>query len=536
MPAQGNVEGLLNIRTKGKELADEFIEKRLVSKEKSFNDPIPRVKVPNFHQTQVKIPKANKQLKVVEANRNIIGHLLSLSTKSSQPINLEAALTYPLFPVPLSLANPDGTKRSTQKSKLLEIISPGLENSEAPSVQDISTYVLDMIAQLRMCLVGVSGTFETLAKRFVKSIPTGYKRVDIVADTYRDNSIKAGERFKRGNSEKIIIGSIKSRLPYDMSKFMLNNENKSTLIQLIFEYTIANKDDILRKLQADVIFLSNDNLTHRLTANLVEEHDDLRSNQEEADTKVILHVHHALNNVMEGKVILRNPSGDTDILVLALGLLSTKCQSRVFYNVGAGKNRMGAWLSDYHLEQLHQKALIGFHAFTGNDYVSGFFRKGKKLCWNVMVKDDQFLEAFSSLGDVWSTSESTVQTLERYVCKLYGAKKKTSTVNAARFELFSKKHSVENKVIDLSLLPPCQTSLRLHILRSNFISGMWKRTLEPVVILPNIVENGWNDVGEIEWISGETFPENVSELLLDEREDLDDEEEYGTDSESDLDE
>jgi hypothetical protein len=183
---------------------------------------------------------------------------------------------------------------------------------------------------------------------------------------------------------------------------------------------------------------------------------------------------------------------------------------------------------------LHQKALVGFHGFTENYYVSEFFRKGKKLCWNVMVKDNQFLEAFSSLGDVWSMSESMVQLLERYVCKLYGAKKKTSTVNVTRFELFSKKHSVENKVIEISLLPPCQTSLRLHILRSNFVSGMWKRTLNPVVILPNIAENGWNDFGEIEWISGETFPENVSEMLLDEHEDSPDG--YGTDRESDADE
>jgi hypothetical protein len=101
--------------------------------------------------------------------------LLSLSTKSNQPIDLEAVLKYPLFPVLLNLANPDGSKRSTQKSKLLEIISSELDNSEAPSVHEISTYVLDMIAQLRMCLVCVSGTFETLAKRFIESIPTGYK-------------------------------------------------------------------------------------------------------------------------------------------------------------------------------------------------------------------------------------------------------------------------------------------------------------------------------------------------------------------------
>jgi hypothetical protein len=49
-------------------------------------------------------------------------------------------------------------------------------------MQEMSTYVVDMIAQLRMCLTGVSGTFETLAKRFLHSLPTGYRRVDVVAE------------------------------------------------------------------------------------------------------------------------------------------------------------------------------------------------------------------------------------------------------------------------------------------------------------------------------------------------------------------
>ena len=527
VPAQGNVDDLLGIWKNGKDLADRFTKERLVSKEKSFNDPIPRVKVPTFHQTDVKLSK-NKQLKVVEANRNIIGRLLSISIKSGQPINLEASLMYPLFPFPLSLANPDGTKRSTQKSKLLEIITPKGSN-EVPLMQEMSTYVVDMIAQLRMCITGVSGTFESLAKRFLHSLPTGYRRVDVVADTYRDNSIKSGERLKRGNSDKIIIGSIKSKLPYDMTKFMLNNENKTNLIQLIFDYTVTNKDEILKRLESDVMFLSGDNITFRLTANSAGEYQDLKSNQEEADTKVILHVHHALVE-MEGKVVLRNPSGDTDILVIALGLLSEEFQNRVYYDVGSGKNRKGEWLSDYHLDEAHKQALVGFHAFTGNDYVSCFFRKGKKLCWNLMVGDEKFLEAFTSLGDGWLLSDDTMAILECYVCKLYGVRK--SSVNLTRFEIFSKKHSVENKIIDLSLLPPCQTSLRLHTLRASFISAMWKRSMEPVVELPSVKDNGWDDLGKIEWISGKPFPEDVSELLMVDSESED--EDYGTDCESDL--
>ena len=54
-----------------------------------------------------------------------------------------------------------------------------------------------MIAQLCLCITGATGTFEEMIKRFLNSLP-GYKRVDIVCDTYRNNSIKAGERKKRG--------------------------------------------------------------------------------------------------------------------------------------------------------------------------------------------------------------------------------------------------------------------------------------------------------------------------------------------------
>ena len=28
-----------------------------------------------------------------------------------------------------------------------------------------------------------------------------------------------------------------------------------------------------------------------------------------------------------------------------------------------------------------KEALIGFHAITGNDYISSFFGKGKRKCW-----------------------------------------------------------------------------------------------------------------------------------------------------------
>ena len=102
-----------------------------------------------------------------------------------KPLNLEVALLYPLFPLPLSLANPDGTKRTMQKSKLLETIplNEDDERSQPPMKSEVTAYMIDMIAHLRMCLVGCSGTFEDLTLRFLQSIAKGYERVDIIAET-----------------------------------------------------------------------------------------------------------------------------------------------------------------------------------------------------------------------------------------------------------------------------------------------------------------------------------------------------------------
>ena len=76
--------------------------------------------------------------------------------------------------------------------------------------------------------------------------------------------------------------------------FLLNDENKTSLIKLIFDYIIHEKLSVTSMLQTEVI-LSDDDECYTVTSDLVILSDDLRSNQEEADTKVILH---AMQNVL----------------------------------------------------------------------------------------------------------------------------------------------------------------------------------------------------------------------------------------------
>ena len=59
-----------------------------------------------------------------------------------------------------------------------------------------------------------------------------------------------------------------------------------------------------------------------ITKSIEIEVDELNSDQEEADTRVILHALHAITSDNNLSVKLRSPSGDTEIFVLAAALLS----------------------------------------------------------------------------------------------------------------------------------------------------------------------------------------------------------------------
>ena len=86
----------------------------------------------------------------------------------------------------------------------------------------------------------------------------------------------------------------------------------------------------------------------------------------------------SLQENLSSKVVLHSPSGDTNILILAASFLEN---SRSYIDYGNGKLRKSFWLKQINtINKNLKKPLIGFHAFTGNDYVSSLFRNGKKTC------------------------------------------------------------------------------------------------------------------------------------------------------------
>jgi hypothetical protein len=195
---------------------------------------------------------------------------------------------------------------------------------------------------------------------------------------------------------------------------------------------------------------------------------------------------------------------------------------------GSGKNRKSIWLVGLELAESRCYALIGLHAFTGNDYVSSIFKKGKDQCWKVLDNFPKFESYFQQLGTSMELSQETFCQLEEYVCFLYGVRIKS--VNEARWRIFKKKQDKEHKVTDLASLPPCKQVLQYHAKRANVVAYLWTNSIHAIITHPEIHKNGWLPSGEIYWMD-DAFPDEVETILF-EADDENEEYAIGSDVES----
>ena len=100
----------------------------------------------------------------------------------------------------------------------------------------------------------------------------------------------------------------------------------------------------------------------RITKRSCDFHLALASNQEETDTKVILHSINVIKKSELG-VALRSPSDDTDITVLAVALIDVR--NRVLFDYGNEDNRTTFWLNNTSISDEQRSAIKGFYA---NDF------------------------------------------------------------------------------------------------------------------------------------------------------------------------
>ena len=237
--------------------------------------------------------------------------------------------------------------------------------------------------------------------------------------------------------------------------------------------------------------------------------------QEEADTKIIVHVKHCLLNGFRNIIV---KTIDTDVVTLLqahLSLLDSPYEIEVDFNFGKdGKfYKINDICSRITPEQ--QLALLLFFTFTSCDITSSFFDISKSTWWNVWCQNPYITETFTKLS--WTpdkVEENDLNLIEKYVCAAYDPHNRfhTNDVNGLRFLLFTK--SCENK---LRKLPPTREALQLHILRSAYTTGwIWGVTLQPSDQIPSPVDWGWKYSKDnrfaVDWCG--TYDVNLNEYIF----------------------
>ena len=133
-----------------------------------------------------------------------------------------------------------------------------------------------------------------------------------MADSYKANTTRAA----RCEEPFTILESVKVKIQ-DTNVFLHENENKSQLIKLFFNWLIDNRRKTLNTLRTTSLYLSTEGYClKRLSISDVHSIDSLVPIHEEADFGLMVHAKYAIDS--NTQVIIRSHSGDTDIFIMTL--------------------------------------------------------------------------------------------------------------------------------------------------------------------------------------------------------------------------
>ena len=389
---------------------------------------------------------------------------------------------------PPSLSDQGNLRLPKKKSELTECLQ-ALIVPQSQMPKNLNVVIIDGAAVVNMVKPGTERTFSEYAADsfipYIRAQLSHVTRLDIVWDEYLENSSKATTRGKRGSGARQRVAA-DNKLPRNWKEFLRVDQNKQELFKFLAECVTsidAEKQVISThdKQVLSIMPISRDNIARLAPCN-----------HEEADTRMLLHAADAVQCGFT-KILLRTV--DTDVLVLAIAFVEKLQEFQgnqtielwVGFGTGAHLRYVAAHDISSKLKPQVPKALPFFHAFTGCDTVSCFYRKGKKTVMDTWKSFPEVTSAFLSLGNTPSVvDDSCMASLERFVVLLYDRTSAQTEVNGARKQLFVKKGR------QFDAIPPTRAALLEHSKRAVLQVGyIWGQALIPSPTMPNPQDWGW---------------------------------------------
>ena len=480
-----------------KKQLDEFVTKRLNTQEEEFFEPITKNKIYSI-ATEKKKAKVKKDGKIVsiDLDRQIMSRLVVIS--SSRDFDLQNLFEYELSTVPLSLFNPDGTIRKSNKSQLLKEMERDSAIEELENIEEENLTIIDFMVIVRMICTDTSKcqTFEDLSETLLNTIFSMFKygaSIDVVCDQYDVvDSIKGGERARRGQvmMQEIKIQNEQMPLPKQRSKFLSNPRNKANLANFLFTLWQEKCKERLKNGQTLILDggYTDGKKVVKVNCN---EHEVLESflcDHEEADSRIFFHVARATQTYAPRRIIIW--SIDTDVASMCPKAVHLLNLQQLFFKTGVKDKKRFILMHDVdeRVGSEISQILPLLHAATGCDSTSAFASQGKNTALKAFYDDiNNTLEIGQLLGsDPSVLPESAVQAFTRYLLYLYTGNQEYCSLSLMRKELFCRKQLMNEK------LPPTELELREHLKRVNYQSHIWMNATMPILNLPTPDGNGWS--------------------------------------------
>ena len=223
---------------------------------------------------------------VLKADRKLFGHIIVVA--QTRTFEMKKVLSYHLDLIPWALANADRSLRKTDKAKFMHDIA---QNVPVVEVFTEKSACIEYGMSIVQKLDGNQKTFGDIAKTVLTIVireGDQCDRVDVVFDVYREGSIKDAERVNRGSGSGVKFRSLATgHKVKQWRSFLPEAQNKTMLIEFITEEWKSNKSKSM--IGQKTIFVTCGQKCWRIGqmgASLV---NDLKSSQEEADTRILLH-------------------------------------------------------------------------------------------------------------------------------------------------------------------------------------------------------------------------------------------------------
>lgn len=439
---------LLNAESNGAKQMQTFIEECRNDGER-FQKPIKRNRIQNFLTDGAKRKVSSKKdVDEVKYERNILGQIACLAMQNS--VDLNNILSFPLTIVPQSISHFDGT--IIQHSKPNELLSLLLAKVETDH-RNISGHDVEINDGFYVLngLKDSPSKFGLFATFFLKYLcKTAAREIHVIFDETKSPSLKdLNLKSKEELVEQWPLSSIKingenQERVSSLGKCLLHHEFREELVKFLIKYwSTSNITDIIGEKR---IFVSFREVCHIFCKDCEQGKmlASFKTDHIEVESKIIFHLH----KIRATDILIRTSKPEKTLVYLIYHMqFWTEGAKNIWMEIGdSNKNTLQQIdVSRIYstLNPIMVQALPAWYIFTGSDYESSFFGKGRRTCFKYFEKNQEYQIAFANFG-LHEPTERDLQLIEKYTCQLYNAE--CVTVNDARVKIFQKAYTVKNGI------------------------------------------------------------------------------------------